>query len=467
MNRLFISAAHKSSGKTTLSIGLCRALVNQGYIVQPFKKGPDYIDPIWLSAATQRACHNLDFNTMFDQEIVQTLSHYGKAADINLIEANKGLYDGVALDGSDSNAALAKLIDSPVILVINAMGTTRGVAPLLLGYQAFDPNVQIAGVIYNLVGGARHEKKLRHVTQSYTDIPVLGVVHKNPIMEIEERHLGLMPSNEAVEAQQQIETIADLVQQQVDLSALVKIAKNASSLVSPSITTEILTNQQHTRTDKIRIAICQDPAFGFYYAGDLEALKNAGAELVIVNTLVDSVLPAVDALFIGGGFPETHMQTLSANQTMRHSLKIAIEAGLPTYAECGGLMYLAENIVWKGQSAAMVGIIPSDVIMSKKPQGRGYIKLSETEAMPWPYKTAKDTIINAHEFHYSRLDDLQEKGQFAYKVLRGYGINGQYDGWLYKNLLASYAHMRDTDKYHWAKRFVSFARNIKAKKITD
>jgi cobyrinic acid a,c-diamide synthase len=152
---------------------------------------------------------------------------------------------------------------------------------------------------------------------------------------------------------------------------------------------------------------------------------------------------------------------------LRKQIKKAIEAGLPTYAECGGLMYLSENIIWKGQSAAMVGIIPSDVIMSKKPQGRGYIKLSETEAMPWPYKTAKDTIINAHEFHYSRLEDVQEKGKFAYKVLRGYGINGQYDGWLYKNLLASYAHMRDTDKYHWAKRFVSFARNIKAEKMTD
>jgi len=472
MNRLFISAAHKSSGKTTISIGLCRALVELGHRVQPFKKGPDYIDPIWLAAASGNACHNLDFNTMYDAEILHTLQHYGHSADISLIEANKGLYDGVALDGSDSNAAMAKLVDSPVVLVINAVGTTRGVAPLLLGYQIFDPDIQIAGVIYNLVGGGRHEQKLRQVTENYTDIPVLGMVHKNPLMEIEERHLGLMPSNETQQAQQQIATIAALVKQQVDMQALITIAQSANSLdplkaassdVDSSTTLPATQSIHSISSPKLRIAVCQDPAFGFYYAGDLEALEQAGAELVIVNTLIDSALPAVDALFIGGGFPETQMQALSENHSMRASIKTAIEAGLPTYAECGGLMYLAENLIWKGDSAAMVGVIPADVVMSKKPQGRGYIKLSETEDMPWPYKSEANTIIHAHEFHYSRLEGLQDKGKFAYKVQRGHGINGQYDGWLYKNLLASYAHMRDTAKYRWAKRFVAFASDCRSK----
>ena len=166
-------------------------------------------------------------------KLLQTLQHYSQPADISLIEANKGLYDGVALDGSDSNAAMAKLLESPVVLVINAVGTTRGVAPLLLGYQLFDPDINIAGVIYNLVGGVRHEKKLRQVTENYTDIPVLGTVHKNALMQIEERHLGLMPSNEAQAAQQQIETIADLVKQQVDIQALIEIAQSASPLQIP------------------------------------------------------------------------------------------------------------------------------------------------------------------------------------------------------------------------------------------
>ena len=453
MNRLFISAAHKSSGKTTLSIGLCAALVERGYVVQPFKKGPDYIDPIWLAAASGRACHNLDFNTMTHDEILHTLQYYSHGADINLIEANKGLFDGLALDGSDSNAAIAKLTNSPVVLVINTVGTTRGVAPLLLGYQAFDPAIKIAGVIYNLVGGARHESKLLKITEAYTDIPVLGAVHKNPVMEIEERHLGLMPSNEASEARQQIQTISQLVADQVNLDKLISIAKSSHRL-PPQPSHQYKKSKQQAA--KVKIAICQDPSFGFYYPGDLEELQSAGAELITVNTLTDQALPEVDGLFIGGGFPETHMQELASNVSMRLSIKQAIESGLPTYAECGGLMYLAENLIWKDKTAEMVGIIPANAVMHKKPQGRGYIKLAETENMPWPDSGATADVINAHEFHYSNLEDLSEKGNFAYQVLRGQGINGKQDGWLYKNLLASYAHMRDTSQHHWARRFVAF-----------
>lgn len=454
MNRLFISAAHKSSGKTTLSIGLCAALVERGHIVQPFKKGPDYIDPIWLTAASGRACYNLDFNTMSHNEILQTLQQHSTGADISIIEANKGLFDGLALDGSDSNAAVAKLSQSPVILVINAVGTTRGVAPLLLGYQAFDTDIQIAGVIYNMVGGARHESKLIKITETYTNIPVLGVVHKNPAMEIEERHLGLMPSNEASEAKQQIATISRLVAEQVNLEQLITIANSAAALPKP---TKPFAQPKASATS-VKIAICQDPSFGFYYPDDLQALQAAGAELISVNTLTDKQLPDVDGLFIGGGFPETHMQQLSQNSSMRQSIKQAIEAGLPSYAECGGLMYLAEKLIWKDKSADMVGIIPANAVMYKKPQGRGYIKLAETDDMPWQSNHNKTTEINAHEFHYSKLEGLAAKGKFAYRVLRGQGIDGKHDGWLYKNLLASYAHMRDTEQNHWAKRFVDFVR---------
>jgi len=460
MNRLFISAAHKSSGKTTLSIGLCAAMVERGHIVQPFKKGPDYIDPIWLSAASGRACHNLDFNTMTNDEILHTLQLYSDRADINVIEANKGLFDGVALDGSDSNAAIAKLSNSPVILVINTVGTTRGVAPLLLGYQAFDPEIKIAGVIYNLVGGARHESKLLKVTETYTDIPVLGAVHKNPEMEIEERHLGLMPSNEASEAKQQIHTISKLVADQVNLDSLISIAKQSEELPPFSHAFPPIKQQ----TPKVKIAVCQDPSFGFYYAGDLEALATAGAEIVPVNTLIDSELPDVDGLFIGGGFPETQMDKLANNLSMRNSIKQAIDSGLPTYAECGGLMYLAEKLIWKNKTAEMVGVIPANAVMHTKPQGRGYIKLAETENMPWGDKKMSSDIINAHEFHYSKLEGLKVKGDFAYKVLRGQGIDGKNDGWLYKNLLASYAHMRDTSQHHWAQRFVNFVRDKKVQR---
>jgi len=479
MSRIYISAAHKSSGKTTLSIGLCRAFHQRNLSVQPFKKGPDYIDPLWLAKASSlpiglsesgvsgqyQGCHNLDFNTMSDDEIMRVLALHSQQADINIIEGNKGLYDGVALDGSDSNAAMAKLTKSPVVLVIDTRGVTRGVAPLLLGYQQFDKDINIAGVIYNMSSGGRHEAKLRAVTETYTDIPVLGVVTKSPALELDERHLGLMPSNEHEGAEKKIDEIATQVTDQVDLDAVLAVAKTSEKLVIKPIASSI----KSEKFKKVRIGICEDSAFGFYYVGDKQALKDAGAELVSINTLKDKGLPELDGLFIGGGFPETHMQALADNSLLRDQIKTAIDAGLPTYAECGGLMYLSQSLHWNGQSASMVGIIPSDTVMHKKPQGRGHVELIETESMPWSKNSAiesEDQLINAHEFHYSRLDNadkLREKGTFAYKVKRGVGITGEEDGWVYKNLLASYTHMRDTENNHWAKRFVDFVRANKVK----
>ncbi|MDH4275006.1 MAG: AAA family ATPase, partial [Gammaproteobacteria bacterium] len=197
MTALFISAAHKSSGKTTVSMGLCAALRQRGLQVQPFKKGPDYIDPMWLGAAAGRDCHNLDFNNMGMKELRAHYSRYQQGADISIIEGNKGLYDGLDIEGRNSNAALARLLKVPVILVIDTNGMTRGIAPLILGYQAFDKRVRIAGVILNKVGGRRHEGKLRAVLEYYTDVPVVGAVYADPELVIDERHLGLIPSNEA------------------------------------------------------------------------------------------------------------------------------------------------------------------------------------------------------------------------------------------------------------------------------
>ena len=456
MARLFISAAHKSSGKTTLSIGLCAAWQQQGLLVRPFKKGPDYIDPLWLSAASQRNCYNLDFNTSSNHEILHGVQHYGQSADLSLIEANKGLYDGVSLDGSDSNAALAKLLQAPVILVIDTRGMTRGIVPILLGHLAFDREVNIAGVIFNRVGGSRHASKLRQAVEYFTEIPVLGAVQESADMQIEERHLGLMPSNERADAEQQIETIRCLVADQVDLAKLVTIAQQAPSLPAPIQPN--LFKSTPTNGVKVRIGVCQDAAFGFYYPGDLEALQQAGADLVKIDTLHDAQLPNIDGLFIGGGFPETQMQQLEANRSMRDSIRAAIEVGLPTYAECGGLMYLARSLQWKNQQAEMVGIIPGDVVMYAKPQGRGYVQLEETEAMPWSKMAASSELVQAHEFHYSRLENLSVAGQYAYKLKRGQGIDGEHDGWIYKNLLASYTHLRHTSRYPWAQRFVEFVR---------
>lgn len=461
MSHFFISAAHKSSGKTTITLGLCAAFKSKGLRVQPFKKGPDYIDPMWLGKAAEQACHNLDFNTMGKLEIQQLFNKYSTGKDLSIIEGNKGLYDGLDLDGSNSNAALAKLVSAPVILVIDARGMTRGIAPLILGYQAFDKDLQIAGIILNQLGGNRHESKLRAVIEHYTDVPVVGAVHHDDSLEIVERHLGLVPSNEAPQAQKRITEVGNHIAQQVDLDALLAIAKKAGSVDTTS--EKIETKQPYKISRPLRIGIARDSAFGFYYPGDLQAFEEAGAELVFFDTTKDVALPSVDGIFIGGGFPETQMESLEKNQTMRDSIRAAIDNGMPAYAECGGLMYLTNAINWNGSRCEMVGAINAVTIMHKKPKGRGYVKLTETSNHPWPHadsNTGLNNEISAHEFHYSSLD-LAKTATYAYSVKRGTGIDGAHDGIVYKNLLGCYAHLRDVNSNHWVQRFLQFVEQCK------
>ena len=454
MNRLFISAAHKSSGKTTVCIGLCAALRARGEVVQPFKKGPDYIDPLWLGLAAGRSCYNLDAYLMGADEIRAQVARGMRGATLGIIEGNKGLYDGLDLQGSNSNAAMAALLGTPVVLVIDARGMTRGIAPLILGYQAFDPNIRIAGVILNQLGGSRHEAKLRAVIQHYTGVPVLGAVQHDERMTIAERHLGLVPSNEADAARSRVEEIAKHIAAQVDLGQLLAISRQAAPVEGGTPAPEAAGGSP------VRIGIARDAAFGFYYPGDLDALRSAGAELVSFDALHAEHLPPVDGVFIGGGFPETHMEALAANTSLRRELHDAIEAGLPAYAECGGLMYLARGIAWNGRAAPMVGVIPADIVMHSRPVGRGYVHLRETGHGLWPRpQAAQAPLIHAHEFHYSSVENLAPDVEFAYEVERGHGIDGRHDGIVHKNLLASYAHLRDVAGNPWARRFVDFVRN--------
>ena len=474
MHRMLISAAHKSSGKTMVSIGLCAALAARGHAVQPFKKGPDYIDPMWLSQASGHACRNLDLYLMKRDDIIATFSQH--SLEINVVEGNKGLYDGLALDGSNSNAALAKLLDLPVMLVIDARGMTRGIAPLILGYQAFDRDINIAGVILNNLGGSRHESKLRAVIEHYTDVSVIGAIHHDERLSIIERHLGLMPSNESHVATAKIKQIGEAIAEQVDLNKLLALSQKPvldiphKAKISPLPCGE-----------KVRIGIARDRSFGFYYADDLDALEAAGAELIPFDALCDAHLPEVDGLYIGGGFPETCATELEANVSLRAEIKQAIENDMPVYAECGGLMYLSRSIDFQGNTYQMVGAIEGDVKMHDKPIGRGYVHLKEDEAHPWPRpaplskesspiqlspgrrkgERENQPLIFAHEFHYSSLENLPSESRFAYHVESGYGIDGDRDGLIVQNLLASYTHLRTIGSCYWATRFVAFVRRCK------
>ncbi len=453
MPRVFISAAHKSSGKTTLTLGLCAALQARGHAVQPFKKGPDYIDPLWLGMAAQRPCYNLDFHMMQRAEIEQQFACKAANARVSLIEGNKGLYDGLDLDGSNSNAALAKLLGTPVVLVIDARGMTRGVAPLILGYQAFDPDIRIAGVILNNLGGSRHESKLRAVIEHYTDVEVLGAVQHEAGMQIAERHLGLVPANEQHAALASIRHVGERVAAQVDLERLLAIADSAAELALPAAAVA------EEPAQRVRIGIAHDQAFGFYYNEDLDSLQAANVELIEIDTLHAPVLPELDGLIIGGGFPEVFMAELEANTPLRTQIRRAIEAGLPTYAECGGLMYLSRSLDWNGQTRQMVGVVPGESVMHARPVGRGYARLQPSADARWQ-ETAS---IPAHEFHYSSLENLPADSIYAYQVERGHGIDGRHDGYQQYNLLAGYVHRRGTGAQGWIAPFLNQVRAHKAR----
>ncbi len=485
-----------------VSIGLCAALAARGHAVQPFKKGPDYIDPMWLGQAAGHICYNLDLYLMERDDIVATFDRH--SAEINLVEGNKGLYDGLALDGSNSNAALAKLLDLPVMLVIDARGMTRGIAPLILGYQAFDRDINIAGVILNNLGGRRHESKLRQVIEHYTDVPVIGAIQYDERLSIVERHLGLMPSNESHVASSRIKQIGEVIAEQVDLDKLLSLSQKIE--LPPPVRGRAGEGVEADKVvpfpqPKVRIGIARDRSFGFYYADDLDALEAAGAELVPFDALRDAKLPEVDALYIGGGFPETCATELEANVSLRTQIRQTIENGMPAYAECGGLMYLSRSITYEGRTFDMVGAIPGDVKMHAKPVGRGYVHLMEDKTHPWPRPRSNplpnplpkspspqpspasgrggkredqlqipagegenvksDPLIRAHEFHYSSLENLPSDSRFAYHVERGYGINGERDGFILHNLLASYTHLRTIGSCYWATRFVAFIRRHK------
>lgn len=444
--RVIISATHRSSGKTTITIGLCAALSQKGLVVQPFKKGPDYIDPSWLTHATGKDCHNLDTFMMGEEKTIEVFQSASCDADLSIIEGNKGFYDGLDLDGRDSTCHLAHLLTTPVILIVDVRGMTRGIAPLLLGYQQFEPNNMIQGVILNMVASLRHEEKLRTAIEYHCGLEVVGALPALKEISIVERHLGLIPIKEDAELMPVIESICQTVSNFVDLNKVINIAKSAPPL--PEFKKQKIVFPSPT----IRIGVAMDRVFTFYYPENLDSLRMNGAEIVFFNTLEDNKLPPVDALYLGGGFPEIFLPHLSENKPLLKDIYTAIENGMPAYAECGGLMYLARNISYKGITRKMVGILPVDIEVFDKPQGHGYVILKQTGNAPW---SGFNEEGRGHEFHYSRV--LNPEGlSFAYNVIRGKGVNREHDGIIYKNVIASYTHLHSVGVPQWAPQFVNF-----------
>ncbi|MBP1762594.1 MAG: hydrogenobyrinic acid a,c-diamide synthase/cobyrinate a,c-diamide synthase [Firmicutes bacterium] len=447
--RVAIGAPHGRSGKTTITLGLIAALRRSGLAVQPFKKGPDFIDPGWLGLAAGRSCRNLDLYFLNKQRLAEQFVRGCHGADIAVIEGAMGLYDGLDLEGSDSTAAVARAVKAPIILVIDTTRMTRSAAALVKGFQNFEPDTEIAGVILNKVARARHENILRGSIESYTGIPVVGAIPKQKKPFIAERHLGLVTVEEWNQVNELLDELGQQTEKYVDLQAVLKIAATARPL--PAVA-----SVRKTASPRVRIGVIKDSVFSFYYPDNLEALEDEGAELVYINSLSDKFLPDIQGLYIGGGFPEVFAQKLEENISLRASIRSEIENGLPVYAECGGLMYLCRNLIYNGQNYEMCGVLPCDTRMSSVPRGHGYTKMMTHDSN---YLFAQGSEIRGHEFHHSQICNVDENEiNFIFKVERGYGLDGQRDGIAVNNVIASYNHLYAPSHPEWAANFMIQAR---------
>ncbi len=476
--RLTIAGLGGDTGKTAVSVGLCRGLHKKGHTVIPFKKGPDYIDMGWLSRGANHPCYNVDLFLMSKDQILSSFSLNTKNADIALIEGNRGLYDGMDLKGSVSTAEIAKLLLSPVILVVDCTKVTRTVAALVLGCQTLDPEVAIKGVILNRLAGLRHESITQKSIEKYCNLPVVGVIPKLKNITFPGRHLGLVPPQEHPLAEEAIEKAAEVMARYLDVEQLWQIARQAPPIevssrfenppsppFDPSVSPLAKGGIRRGVGGLINIGIIRDSAFQFYYQENLDALKRAGARLIEFSALTGNLPPSLDALYIGGGFPETHASALSANDKLRHAIREAAEEGLPIYAECGGLMYLSEELIWDGKTYPMVGILPAVIGVSKKPQGHGYT-IIEVEARNPYFKTGQ--ILQGHEFHYSYALNMTAKDgvSFVFKMKKGEGIIKGMDGFCYKNVLATYTHLHALGTKAWVNGIMKMAITYKEKNLS-
>lgn len=458
--RLVVSALRGGLGKTTLSIGIIAAWRKQGRQVAVFKKGPDFIDAGWLGIAARRPCYNLDLYMMEHDRIRTSFAEHTAGADVAVIEGNRGLFDGVDESGTYSTARLARLLETPVALIVDCTKSTSTVAALVLGCRQYDPVVRLSGVILNNVSSFRHESVIRKAIAQSTAIPVIGAVPRQRREEFPERHMGLTPFHEHPEAEQAIESSAKLAEQYLDLDAIWNVAQTTPDIPEREHRGENLTLSESG--ESVTIGVIRDRAFQFYYPDNLEALERGGAKLCELNALRDRALPDdLDALYIGGGFPETQAAELAANESFCGSIRTAVDRGLPVYAECGGLIYLGRSLAIGGRRFPMTGVLPLDFVLEKKPQAHGYTVLETGDSGEF---LDKGVVIRGHEFHYSRAEHIDEPYRLAYQVKRGTGIDGRGDGFLKRNVLAAYTHIHALATPEWAPAVIRKAREYRRRK---
>ena len=455
--RIVFAGVSSGVGKTTVTTAFIANLRTRGIRVQPFKVGPDYIDPSHLAFAASRPCYNLDTWMMPSSRMLEVFSTTAASADVAVIEGDMGLYDGFSSTSEvGSTAEVAKILRAPVVLVVDASAMARSAAAVVMGFQHLDPQVNIVGVIANRVGGAGHAHLLQEAIEAETGIPLLGYLKDAPEKLVPERHLGLVPVAERIVSVEHLALLGQQFGETCDSENLLAFSREVAPLERDA---EEPFPSLETGHESVRIALAQDEAFSFYYPDTLNLLRRAGAELVPFSPLHDSVLPEhIAGMYIGGGFPEEYAHGLAGNEGMRAAIGRLLQQGIPCYAECGGLMYLCQSIrVASGEELPMVGAIARQSIMDPGGLVIGY---REATSLRDTLLTHQGEVVRGHEFHYSCLNAPFAREDSAYELpTKNRGATyGQVEGFAQGNLLATYMHLSFSGFPLAAQRFVTSAK---------
>ena len=442
--RLIVAGERSGVGKSTITVGLLMALKERGMVPQPFKVGPDFLDPMHHSFLMDRASRNLD-TWMFPDSVEEILLRSSIGSDISIIEGVMGLYDGHdGISEEGSTAHLAKMTGTPVILIVDAYGSARSAGAVALGFQAYDPGVDIAGVIFNNVAGRGH---LRMLEDSLKGIESLGGLPKDDSMSLESRHLGLIPASEDPDTERYLR-IGRFIADHLDVDRIIEMARSASPVDRVPIEREPFSG------DRTRIGVAMDKAFNFYYEHNLDLLRWNGADLVPFSPMIDP-LPDVDGLYFGGGYPELFIEELENNHRSREMIRKLSNEGMPIYAECGGMMYLCREIMdLDGNRRRMAGVFDATVEMSPRLEALGYVDVEVIRDTPL---SAVGGRTRGHVFHYSRVVESAEE-EYSYRLSGSKGIDGERDGFIASNTLSSYTHLHFAACPEFAAHFVEESR---------
>lgn len=426
--RVVIAGVTSGVGKTSITSSIVYAMRNRGYSVQPFKVGPDYIDPTYLSAISDNSARNLDYWIMGKDAVLKSFVT-NSTSDVSIVEGVMGYYDGFS-GGSNLSSThhIATILQAPVILILDASKTARSIAATALGYVKFHRNSRIVGLILNKLGSKKHEQMCR-TALAPLKIPIVGCIPKNSELSLESRHLGLIPVIEQDDLKQRVTKIAKTLSAYLDIDKIISISKQTPPLLS--------INDEKNEKAKVTIGVALDKSFNFYYYDNFDALRREGAKLEFFSPVSDLSPPNCSGLYIGGGFPEVLGQSLAKNHTMKKSVKKLAEESMPIYGECGGLMYLTKSIDYANKKYKMIGLFDAETSMEKR-MVLNYTKGNVVSSCLVAKKSAK---LFGHEFHYSELKSIPQDSKFAYDLSIGVGIQNKKDGLVEYNTLASYTHL--------------------------